>query len=111
MTGSQQPPLWLEEKIQATSDHATPDVCRRCGAPVLRARIGRVAAIDATTDATPISLTEEIQARLAGLLTWRLIPGSTVTPARITDRHPTVIPHHAYPVLREHRCPESEPTQ
>jgi hypothetical protein len=60
-------------KIAASADTARPGDCPRCGAAVLRARAGRTAALDVIADPTPVDLVGEIQARLDGRLTWRLI--------------------------------------
>lgn len=100
------PPAHLADKIAATSDHARPGACPRCGAPVLIARPGRVAALDVTADAEPISPLEELQALLDGRLTWHLVTGA-ITPPRITWRGTTHIQAGPtrHPVLRDHRCP------
>lgn len=103
-----QPPLaaWLAEQIAATADHAKPGTCTHCHAPVLRARAGRIAALDVIADPTPIDSTTEILARLAGHLTWHLTT-NTLGTQRITWRTSFHIragpPKH--PVLRDHHCP------
>ncbi|MET8297426.1 hypothetical protein ABZW02_25710 [Streptomyces sp. NPDC005180] len=91
-------------KIAAGADTARPGHCPRCGAPVLRARAGRVAALDVTADPTPVDLAGEIQARLDGRLTWRLIT-TRLGAGRIVWRDLAEVPHHRHPVLRDHRCP------
>jgi hypothetical protein len=101
-----QPPAYLAAKVDAASDQACPGTCPRCGAQILRARPGRVAAIDVIADAEPISPLDEIRALLEGRLTWHLVIGALGT-RRITWRGTTHIqagpPRH--PVLRDHRCP------
>lgn len=92
----------IAAKITAGADHAKPGTCPRCGAPVLTARAGRVAALDVTADPTPLDLTSEILARLDGRLTWRLIT-TTLGVQRIVWRNaafPTTDP-----VLADHKCP------
>ncbi|MGW9437980.1 hypothetical protein [Streptomyces sp. NPDC055607] len=94
----------IAAKIAAASDHARPGSCTRCGAPVLRARVGRVAALDVIADETPIDLPGEIQALLEGRLTWFLVTGGTFGASRIAWRNPLFAPHDKHPVLRDHRC-------
>lgn len=91
-------------KIAASADTARPGDCPRCGAAVLRARAGRTAALDVIADPTPVDLVGEIQARLDGRLTWRLIT-TRLGVGRIVWRDPAEVPHHTQPVLRDHRCP------
>ena len=100
------PPLaaWLSEQIAASADHAKPGTCTHCGAPVLRARAGRIAALDVVADPQPITATAEILARLEGRLTWRLTT-SPLGVQRILWRNPGFVAHHAYPVIADHRCP------
>lgn len=96
----------IAAKLAATADHAKPGTCPRCGAPVLTARAGRVAALDVVADAEPIDTTGEILALLAGRLTWHLVTGALGT-RRITWRSPTHIragpARHA--VIADHACP------
>ncbi|WP_063735588.1 hypothetical protein [Streptomyces sp. RTd22] len=96
----------VAKKIDAASDHARSGACPHCGASVLTARPGRVAAIDVTADAEPISPLDEIHALLEGRLTWHLVTGA-ITPPRITWRGATHIQAGParHPVLRDHRCP------
>ncbi|MEU3962894.1 hypothetical protein ACMA1D_02120 [Streptomyces sp. 796.1] len=99
-------PGWLDAKIAATSDHAIPTTCQRCGAPVLTARPGRVAALDVALDLDPLTPLEEVRALLEGRLTWHLVIGALGT-QRITWRgttHITAGPAR-HPVLRDHHCP------
>ncbi|MFE7077884.1 hypothetical protein ACFU96_48205, partial [Streptomyces sp. NPDC057620] len=101
---------WITEKAEATSDRAREGACPRCGATVIRARAGRVAALDVIADAEPITPVEEIVARLEGRLTWHLV----VTPhtrARVTWRHGLHIQAGPakHPVLRDHQCPNTTP--
>lgn len=92
----------IAAKIAATADHAKPGTCPRCNAPVLRARAGRIAALDVTADPTPLNLADEILARLDGRLTWRLITTALGT-QRIAWRSPSV--PTADPVIADHTCP------
>jgi hypothetical protein len=93
----------IARQLEAKADHAKPARCPRCAAPVLTARVGRVAAVDVTVDAQPIDLASEIRARLDGRLTWFLVAGLLGT-VRITWRDPLFAPHDKHPVLRDHRC-------
>jgi hypothetical protein len=95
----------VEEKIQAAADHARPGVCPRCGAAVLRARAGRVAALDVVADAEPIDAIGEILARLEGRLTWHLV--TEYAGRRITWRTLTSIRAGParHPVIADHECP------
>jgi len=96
----------IAAKLAATADHAVETLCPRCGAPVLTARAGRVAALDVVADVEPITVTEEILALLAGRLTWHLITGALGT-RRITWRGATHIRAGParHPVLADHTCP------
>jgi hypothetical protein len=107
MTSHQPRNPGIEEKIQATADHVRRGTCPRCHAPVLRARAGRVAALDVTADPTPVDAIGEIHARLAGRLAWHLVTNS-LGQQRITWRGPEDI--HAGPepnrlVIADHACP------
>lgn len=92
----------IAAKIAAAADTARDGRCASCGAPVLWARAGRVAALDVVADPTPVDLAGEIQARLEGRLTWRLIT-TALGVRRIAWRNLTAPSSH--PVLRDHRCP------
>ncbi|MGW2582974.1 hypothetical protein ACWCYZ_16835 [Streptomyces virginiae] len=94
----------IAAKIAASADHAIEKTCARCGAPILTAWAGRTAALHVTADAEPIDLAAEIQARIEGRLTWRLIT-TALGVRRIVWRDPLTVPHTAHPVLRDHRCP------
>ncbi|MFD9368807.1 hypothetical protein ACFWA6_14035 [Streptomyces sp. NPDC060020] len=94
----------ITAKIAAAADHAVERACPRCGASVLTAWAGRTAAVHVIADSEPIDLAAEIQARLEGRLTWRLIT-STLGVRRIVWRDPLTVPHTAHPVVRDHRCP------
>lgn len=100
---------WLTELINERSDHARTTTCTHCGAPVLRARAGRVAALDVVADPEPIDAATEILARLEGRLTWRLTT-TALGGQRILWRNPGFVPHAKYPVIADHRCPP-QPTQ
>lgn len=97
----------IEERIQLAADHVRHSVCRRCGAPVLTARAGRVAALDVRADPTPVDTVGEILARLDGRLTWYLVtPSAVLGYQRIVWRHlwvPATPPLH--PVIADHTCP------
>lgn len=86
----------IAAKLALSADHAKPGACPRCGAAVLTARAGRVAALDVVADPEPVDVTAEILARLAGRLTWYLVT-TALGQQRIVWRHPI----HAYPA---HPC-------
>lgn len=96
----------IAAKLAATADHVKPGTCPRCGADVLLARAGRVAALDVIADVEPITVTEEILALLAGRLTWHLVTTALGT-RRITWRGSTHIRAgpSKHPVLVDHTCP------
>ncbi|QDN57348.1 hypothetical protein [Streptomyces sp. S1D4-20] len=99
-------PAWLTEQIQAAADHARPGTCTRCGAPVLRARAGRIAALDVIADPEPIDPHEELLARISGRLTWHLTTNA-LGAQRITWRdqfHIRAGPAK-HPVIADHHCP------
>lgn len=97
---------WLAERLAQTSDRASDSTCPHCHSPVLRARAGRVAALNVVADAEPIDTTGEILALLQGRLTWHLVIGALGT-RRITWRGPTHIRAGParHPVLADHTCP------
>jgi hypothetical protein len=92
----------IRARIEASTDMARPGTCRRCGAPVYLARVGRVAAVDVVVDPVPIPAGDEPAIRAAGRLTWRLIVGALNT-RRIASRD-THVPT-ARPILADHTCP------
>ncbi|MGW5852130.1 hypothetical protein ACWFQ8_29995 [Streptomyces sp. NPDC055254] len=94
----------IAARIAAAADHAIERTCPRCGASVLTAWAGRTAALHVIADAEPIDLATEIQARLEGRLTWRLL-ATGLGVRRIVWREPLAVPHNKHPVLRDHRCP------
>lgn len=94
----------IEAKIAAAADHAKTSTCPRCGAPVLTARAGRIAALNVTADPEPIDAMAEILARVEGRLTWFLIT-SPLGAQRIAWRNPGFTPHAKHPVIRDHKCP------
>jgi hypothetical protein len=106
MTEAPSRPAWLTEQIAAAADHARPGTCNLCGHPVLRARAGRIAALDVIADPDPIDPITEILARVNGRLTWHLTT-SPLGVQRITWRDQFHIragpPKH--PVLADHHCP------
>lgn len=104
-------PAWLTEQIAASADHAKPGTCTRCGAPVLRARAGRIAALDVVADPQPIDAITEILTRLDGRLSWHLTTNALGV-QRITWRSQFHIragpPRH--PVIADHKCPHRQGT-
>ncbi|MEU1449882.1 hypothetical protein [Streptomyces mirabilis] len=99
-------PKWLAERIDERSDHVRQATCPRCHCPVLRARAGRVAALDVIADPEPIDPTAEILALLEGRLTWHLTT-SALGVQRITWRthfHIRAGPAR-HPVIADHQCP------
>lgn len=102
---TEQMPLWLAEKVAASSDEARERTCPRCGERTLCARAGRVASLDVVADAEPIGPLDEIRALLEGRLTWHLIARLTLPP-RIAwrDRFHIEAGPARHPVLRDHHC-------
>ncbi|MET9517009.1 hypothetical protein [Streptomyces sp. NPDC002994] len=103
---TKQPHPGIAAKIEASADHARDTTCPRCGAPILTARAGRIAALDVTADPQPLDTAAEILALLEGRLTWHLVEGALGT-RRITWRGTTHIRAGParHPVLRDHHCP------
>jgi hypothetical protein len=89
------------------SDHDCPqsECCPRCGAPVLRALVGRMAALDVRADPRSVPQALEAVLRQQGRLTWCL-DQSAVLPSRLLWRDP----EHAqsgkcsHVVLADHEC-------
>jgi len=99
------PAIVQEARAQLVADHARHGTCANCGAHVIRARAGRIAALDVIADAEPLDATGEILALLQGRLTWHLV--TEWETQRITWRDTTSIragpPRH--PVIADHQCP------
>jgi hypothetical protein len=70
-TAKKPPPPWLDIS-EPQSDRARIQRCPRCRHPVIRALVGRVAALDSRADPEPLDLRTELAARLAGRQTWCL---------------------------------------
>lgn len=99
----------VEERIALTADTVRPGTCTRCGAEVLRARAGRIAALDVVADPEPITPLQEIHTLLAGRLTWHLVTEKwgVGSGQRITWRGATNIQAGPakHPVVADHECP------
>ncbi|MFB7440206.1 hypothetical protein ACFC01_17915 [Streptomyces mirabilis] len=99
-------PKWLTERIEQSSDRIRKGTCPHCHCPVLRARAGRIAALDVIADPDPIDPITEILARVDGRLTWHLTT-SALGVQRITWRdqfHIRAGPAK-HPVIADHHCP------
>lgn len=78
------PPPWLDTS-EPQNDRTRVQRCPRCHHPVLRALVGRVAALDIRADPTPLDLHTELAARLAGRQSWCLAI-SKWAPPRLLNR-------------------------
>jgi hypothetical protein len=103
-------PAWLTEQIAASADHVKPGTCPRCGAPILRARAGRIAALDVRADPTPLNPAAEILALLDNRLTWCLVESPFGTRIRHRNRWHIAAGRCTHTVVADHQCPP-EPTQ
>lgn len=65
------PPPWLDLSIPM-SDRPRPQLCPWCGALILRALVGHVAAIQVRVDPKPLSPQQELAARIQGRFTYCL---------------------------------------
>lgn len=87
------------------SDRARSQQCPRCRGPVLRALVGRVAALDTRADPWPVTPEIERLALAQGRLTWCLVQPS-YGPPRLQWRGP----EHAasgrctHAVVADHAC-------
>lgn len=98
------PPSWLDTS-QPLNDRARTQLCPRCQQPVLRALVGRTAALDVRADPIALDARKELEARLQGRTTYclRVTPH---LPARITDRGPEHIRagRCTHLVIADHHC-------
>lgn len=110
MTAPRKPPPWLDLS-EPRSDRAREQRCPRCKRPVIRALVGRVAALDVRADPTPLDPLAEIRARLDGRTTWCLVRRPHTEP-RLWWRDVEHIRagHCTHEVLADHRCPDRRPT-
>lgn len=112
MTG-RQIPAWLANR-NPTSDRARTETCRGCGAPIIRALVGHIGAIDVRADPRPIGPAEEIAARLADRWTYCLSIRPHLPP-RLLDRTRWHIAggRCTHIVVAAHYCPgrPAEPIQ
>jgi hypothetical protein len=101
-----QPPPWVAER-NPTTDRARSGSCPRCHQPILRALVGRVAALDIRADPVPLDLAAELAARLAGRHTYCLT-NQPYLPARLLERGRLHIESGrcSHLVVADHRCPE-----
>lgn len=94
--------------VSADHDQPKQERCPRCGAPILRALVGNLMALDVRADPTPIRLGQVAALRAQGRLTWCLTQ-SPVLPSRLLWRDP----EHArsgkcsHAVLADHQCSPS----
>lgn len=88
----------MAEKAALRSDVATKTKCKGCGAPVLKALAGSVAALHVLVDPEPLGYLEEAQAKNQGRMTWCL---AGLLTQRIQWRHWRCEGH---PVLADHVC-------
>lgn len=98
------PPPWLDLSSPLT-DKPRIQSCPWCRAPVLRALVGHVAALDVRADPQPLAPQQELAARLQGRMTYclRLHPFLT---ARLIHRSPEHIRagRCAHIVVADHHC-------
>lgn len=105
MTGvKRKPPPWVDTS-QPLDDRARTQMCPRRRQPVLRALVGRAAALDVRADPIALDARRELEARLQGRTSYclRVTPH---LPARITDRSPEHIRagRCAHLVIADHHC-------
>lgn len=108
MTPAKKPaPPWLDLS-QPLSDKPRTQLCPRCRQPVLRALVGVVAAVDVRADPYPLSLRQEITARLEGRLTYCLRLHRLLKP-RLIHRGPEHIRagRCTHIVVADHHCTNS----
>lgn len=95
----------IAAKIAASADLVKERACTRCGATLLCARAGRVAALDVRADPTPLDPTAEILALLDGRLTWCLVESPFGARIRHRDRWHIAGGRCTHTVIADHRCP------
>ncbi|MFF4746827.1 hypothetical protein [Streptomyces sp. NPDC001268] len=97
-------PPWLDLS-SPMSDKPRTQLCPWCKAPILRALVGHVAALDVRADPKPLTPQQELAARLQGRFTYclRLHPW---LPARLLSRGPDHIRagRCTHIVIADHHC-------
>lgn len=98
---------WQTEKLALRNDLAKAGTCKKCGAPVLRALAGRVAALEVVADAEPISAKAEAAVLDDSLMTWCLTSPKPF-PSRILWRTRWHRKSCEHSIVRDHRCPQDQ---
>lgn len=104
-------PTWLQAHLEATgradTDGTTRAIrarnCPHCGAPVIRALDGDLAALPATCQPQPVDTLGEALAVAASCDTYDLIPAAGRLELDHRD-HWRITGRRKHPVLAEHRC-------
>lgn len=91
--------------VKADADEVATGWCPRCQAPVLRALVGRIAALDVSVDSATATPETEPRLRAQGHLTWCLETGSTGK-QRLLWRDPEHVQSGkcSHAVLGDHVC-------
>lgn len=97
------------ERRERLSETVRKDRCDSCGAPVLTARVGRTAALDAVVDPAPVGLPAVREARCQGRLAWLHRAGHPWLADRLAwlGRAPLVPPYWTRPywgMVLDHQC-------
>ena len=100
-------PPWLDLS-QPMSDKPRTQLCPRCRAPILRALVGKTAAVDVRADPKALDLQQELAARLEGRLTYCLRLHPVLKP-RLIHRGPEHIRagRCTHLVVADHHCTTS----
>lgn len=77
--------------------------CRACGCPVLCQRVGRIAALDVTADAKPVTAEEEPLLTGVNRLSWCLITGQW-RPPELRWRNREHTPKCKHQIVIDHQC-------
>ncbi|MFF3324926.1 hypothetical protein [Streptomyces sp. NPDC002889] len=98
------PPSWLDFS-SPMSDRPRTQLCPWCKAPILRALVGHVAAVQVRADPRPLDLQQELAARLQGRLTYCLRLHPLLRP-RLLHRGPEHIRagRCTHIVVADHQC-------
>lgn len=94
--------MWVD--VDARSDEVKESRCKSCGAPVLKARVGRAMALDVVADPTPLDESTEVWAEAQDRMIW-CVRRHPYMPTRMYWSE-TMSRTCLHERVADHRCPE-----